>query len=197
MRNMIFLFGVSTWSLIALAQTGTTRTCTNWFEPHTYQDAIVAEINPTYNRPATIFGTIKNVPTMRIRFVEGVSGKPLVNMDITITYGWRWLEYPYPEHAWGAWSSTGDRLSCKLDNEGWIATPDHQVKPRGWYDGKYSHWPWKHLPEFTGVDVVATTNRGFPRVGIKIDDLRRFEYSYLEIQVFDGWRAESKWVTKH
>jgi hypothetical protein len=181
----------------ALAQSGTTQTCNKWFEPQTYQDAIVAETNPAFNRTAVIFGVVKNVPAMRIRIMDGASGKPLDNKGITVTYGWRWLEYPYPEHAWGAWNATGDKLSCELDRDGWIEAPEHRVRPRGWYDGKYTHWPWTHHPEFTGVGVVAITSRGFPSVGIKTGDLKRFVDSDLVVQVFDGWRSESKWVPKH
>ena len=145
-------------SAVSLAQS-TTPTCRDWFEPKTYQDAIFAEANPSYNRPAVIFGRAHSVPAMRLRLIDGSFGMPLGNQGITVSYSWEWWEYPYPEHLWGTWSVTADRLECALDAPGGLESPPHQVQPRGWYDGKHTRRPWPRKPHFTGVDIVPVTRR--------------------------------------
>jgi hypothetical protein len=83
----------------------TTTTCNEWSEPQIYQDAIMAQAAPHNYQPAVIFGKPYDAPAMRMRFVDSTTGLPLKNLyrgRITVSYSWRWLQYPYPEHAWGA-----------------------------------------------------------------------------------------------
>jgi hypothetical protein len=172
-------------SVASVAQS-TTPTCTAWF----------AEAD-SHDRPAVIFGAKYSVPAMRIRLLDGVSGQPLDPKAITLNFSWEWLEYPYSEHAWGAWSEAADRLECALDSDGWLEVPPHEVEPRGWYDGKYTRWPWPRRPHFTGVGIVAITRRGlFARPRIDVRDLLKFRRADLVIAVFDGWRTETRWQPK-
>jgi hypothetical protein len=170
-----------------------TITCENLFEPRTYQDAITASADPTNSRSAVIFGEASLVPVMRMRFIDGATNRPLQPQKITINYGWRWLNYPYPEHAWGAWTETSDRLSCATDTDGWIESPKHEVRPRGWYNGIYARVPWPKRPTFTGIEAVAVTKSGFARVRIAPRDIRKFESAVLLVRVFDGWRTDLSW----
>jgi hypothetical protein len=187
---------IAAFSTAAIAQI-TTSTCKDLFEPKTYQDAIFAETNPEYNRPAVIFGKHYRVGPMRIRLIDGENGLPLENKGITIVYGWRWLEYPYSEHAWGAWNETGDKLSCQLDSNGWIEAPVHEVQPRGWYNGKYTRWPWPKKPNFNGILIVAHTSRGLTaRAGVQPNNLHKFEANDLVVRVYQGWRTETIWQKK-
>jgi hypothetical protein len=193
---MIFT-GMLLATATAFAQSAITGTCKEWFEPQTYQDAILAVDNPANHRPAVIFGKTVQVPAMRIRLLDGVSGRPFGNKGIRVVYGWRWLEYPYPEHGWGAWNETGDRLSCSFDEDGWFETSAHLIKPRGWYEGVYTRWPWPKRPEFNGLEVVVTTLLGgSARLAIKRRDLSRFEHADLVVRVFDDWRTETSWLSK-
>ncbi|HWR35207.1 MAG TPA: hypothetical protein VN622_04970 [Clostridia bacterium] len=173
-----------------------TNTCTEWFEPKTFQDAIAASPDPKNNRPAVIFGDTVAVPVMRFRFVDGASGQPIRSQALTVNYGWRWLEYPYPEHPLGAWSKTSDQLSCSTDENGWIEAPEHLVKPRGWYKGVYTSIPWPKRPSFTGIGAVATTKVGSARVNVSPEDVKKFKSSVLIVRVYDGWRTELSWVTQ-
>lgn len=148
------------------------------------------------DKPAPlIFGEPYSVPRMRIRFINGATGKLFQTESISVNYGWQWLEYPYPEHAWGAWSDGADSLSCKQDHEGWIDAPAHEVRPRGWYAGWYTRWPWSHRPYFDHVEVLALTGY-FARTLLRPQDLRRFDQYDLVISVFDGWRAEIRWQAR-
>jgi len=70
--------------------------------------------------------------------LDAGTGRPLRYDSIKVNYGWRWLEFPYPKHASGAWSETADQIACDLDSEGWMEALPHEVQPRGWYDGKYT-----------------------------------------------------------
>ena len=171
----------------------TTSTCKEWAEPKTYQDAIIASPDPKNNRPAVIFGDTFSVPSMRVRFIEGTSREPVTSQEVTINYGWRFLDYPYPEHTFGAWIETSDRLSCNADEKGWIDTPQHVVKPRGWYKGIYTSLPWPKRPNFMGIEVVAVTKSGFARVKVSPSDVQRFRTSALIVRIFDGWRTETSW----
>jgi hypothetical protein len=180
----------------AISAQATSSTCKDWFEPQTYQGAIIAEANSTYNRPAVIFGKRFPVGPVRIRLIDGEKGMPIEYKEIRIVYGWRWLEYPYSEHDWGAWNDTGDKLSCQLDLNGWIEAPAHEVQPRGWYNGKYTRWPWPKRPHFTEVEIVAVTSGGFARVKLKPVDLQKFQTNDLIVHVFQGWRTELFWQKK-
>jgi hypothetical protein len=133
---------VLTMCALSVAAQTATSTCRSLFEPKTYQDAIVAAPDPRNERPPVIFGEPRRVRPIRIRMLDGSTGKPLRYESIKVNYGWRWLEYPYPEHAWGAWSEAADQIECDLDSHGWMQTPSHEVRPRGWYDGKYTRFPW-------------------------------------------------------
>jgi hypothetical protein len=100
---------------------------------------------------ATIFGKPVVVPAFQLRFVDD-SGQPVVPTEITILYGWRWLIYPYPEHPLGVWNGASDWVGC-LELKDKIQVPEFEVRPRGWYDGKYTRFPYPRRPSFTGISV--------------------------------------------
>jgi hypothetical protein len=162
-------------------------TCKNWFQPNT--------VGP-HNQPPVIFGDRHLVPAMRIRIVLSDGRSAVPARTVTVNYGWRWLEYPYPEHSWGAWSDASDRAECELDQDGWIQVPSHEVQTRGWYDGRYTRFPWPRRPHFTGIEIVAVTKGGFARIYVQPRDLKRFADSDLIVQVFDGWRTRLAWKPK-
>jgi hypothetical protein len=192
-KRLICFLSVVGINLFSAAQV--TQNCTTWFEPQSLH-AKTAAPNPEYDRPAVIFGKKYKVPPLRVRLIDAATGSRLENKSISVNYGWRWLEYPYPEHSMGAWSDAADRLSCESDVNGWIETPAHEVKPRGWYDGKYTRFPWPRPPSFTEVEIVAVTSGGFARVRLKPTDLAKFERHRLIVSVFDGWRTQLKWEKK-
>ena len=102
---------------------------------------------------AKLFADPIAITAFHLRFIDGKTKKEITPSKINITYHWKWLEYPYPEHSWGVWSTASDRVECvELGTE--IAVPEYVVQPRGWYDGKYTKFPftWKG-PSFTGIDI--------------------------------------------
>lgn len=103
--------------------------------------------------PAVVFSRPVPVPAFRLRFVDS-SGVRLSPTKISLAYGWRWLEYPYPEHAWGAWSEASDLVECDAST-GEVEVPGFEVQPRGWYDGKFTWFPFPKKPSFTGINVVV------------------------------------------
>lgn len=103
---------------------------------------------------AVIFSTPALIPAFRLRFVDAASGGQLLATKISLAYGWRWLEYPYPEHSWGAWSEASDLVECDAPTSE-LEVPDFEVRPRGWYEGKYTRFPFPKKPSFTGIGVVA------------------------------------------
>lgn len=107
--------------------------------------------------PAVLFSDPVTIPAFRMRFVDSKSGQVVVPSKITIAYGWKWIEYPYPEHSWGAWSEASDIVEC-FEPSAEIQVPEFEVRPRGWYEGKYVKFPFRRRPSFTGIDVVLTVS---------------------------------------
>ena len=163
------------------------HSCGEWFEPQT--------IGPQ-EQPAVVFGSPQVVPPMRVRFVLTDGASELREKHMRINHGWRWLAFPYPEHARGAWQQEADSLECSPGARGWIQIPSHEVRPRGWYDGKYTRFPWPKRPHFTEVEMVAVTIGGFARVTLQRQDLRKFAEHDLVVEVSQGWRTALKWQPK-
>jgi hypothetical protein len=122
--------------------------------------------------PAVIFGESVKVAAFRVRFVDAKTGHVLRPDKVTLAYGWKWLQYPYPEHPWGAWSPAVDTVSCTDISGDEIAVPEFEVKPRGWYNGRYAKFPFAGKPSFTGIDITATLAECLPRMSIKPGDAR-------------------------
>jgi len=116
--------------------------------------------------PAVIFGQAVSVPAFRLRFVDTKSGRTLTPNLVTLAYGWKWLEYPYPEHAWGAWSEASDVVACTNIHQNELTVPLFEVRPRGWYKGKFVRFPFARKPSFSGIDIVAVLSECSPRVTI-------------------------------
>ncbi len=125
--------------------------------------------------PALIFGDKSTVPTIYMRFVDLRTGLSLRPIEVALAYGWRWIQYPYPEHPTGAWSEASDMVSCRPTESDMIEIPSFEVRPRGWYDGKYAKFPFARKPSFTGIDVTATFDECTARVTIKPGDLTRLQ----------------------
>jgi hypothetical protein len=170
-----------------------TSTCGDISEPQSFDG------NPEFPYHASvpvIFGKRYQAPPMRVRFVDGATKLPLKVQRVTVSYAWQWLEYPYPEHAWGAWSFAEDSLDCHPNQDGWIETLPHDVLPRGWYDGVHTLLPWPRHPVFDSVEMVALTAYS-ARVTLRTGDLQKFGGGDLVVTVFDGWRTEIQWQPKH
>lgn len=132
---------------------------------------------------AAIFGDPVLVSSFRMRFVDTKTGNVLKPTKVTLAYGWKWLEYPYPEHAWGAWSEASDVLTCLETAPEIVSVPQFEVKPRGWYDGKYAKFPFAKKPSFTGIDVAITLGECSPRVTIKPEYARHLQGRTVVVKV--------------
>ncbi len=102
---------------------------------------------------AVSFGDPVTILSFRLRIVDSKSGQQLTPRRVSVAYGWRWLEYPYPEHSWGAWSGASDLVECEPPSAE-LEIPVFEVRPRGWYDGKYTRFPFTKKPTFTGIGFV-------------------------------------------
>ncbi|HEY6413199.1 MAG TPA: hypothetical protein VIX42_05905 [Edaphobacter sp.] len=171
-------------ALCAPAQTA--PTCTALSEPNAYVSTAGNPSDSRAGQPPSIFGKEVIVPPMHVRFVDGLTGKPLTPSFITVNYGWHWLEYPYPEHAWGAWMDISDRYTCEATEAGSIKVPEHIVRPRGWYTGRY-----KRTPVFTDVEIVAMDQAGLAaRAHIKKGEFNKLRSNDLILRITDGWQVE-------
>jgi hypothetical protein len=121
---------------------------------------------------AVIYGKSVKIPSFKLTFHDAGSGQILRPEKISVAYGWKWLEYPYPEHSLGAWSDASDIVECARISGDLIEIPQFDVNPRGWYNGKYVRFPHHRKPSFTGIDIVATLSKCTPRITIGPNDVR-------------------------
>lgn len=145
---------------------------------------MVARPNPSpYGGPDTrgepvIFGKEFQVPELHMRFVDAATGKPVIPKVVDVHYYWLWLEWPYPEHDWGAWSDAEDWVKCATGSDQ-LVVPTHRVKPRGWYNGKYTKFPYtlsgSKEPKFDRLEIVFETENCAPRLIVPARDIRRFK----------------------
>lgn len=166
MRTGLF---IGLFALLLLGQADAMATCSM---------SVKAEDNGLFGKggnppgPAVLFSAPVTVPAFRLRFVDFASGSQVLPTKVSLAYGWRWLEYPYPEHAWGAWSEANDLVECQpLSSE--VEIPKFEVRPRGWYDGKYSRFPFSKKPSFSGVGIVVQTNGCTTRATISVREAAR------------------------
>jgi hypothetical protein len=134
--------------------------------------------------PAVIFSDPVIVPAFRLHFIDEKSGQPVIPYEINIAYGWKWLEYPYPEHSWGAWSGASDIVEC-IKPSAETLVPEFEVQPRGWYDGKYTKFPFSGKPKFTGISIgfKIGSNNYFPYAEISTKDVKKLKNKTVIIKV--------------
>lgn len=119
---------------------------------------------PDVTKPPVIFGKDYHVPALHLRFVDAKTGKPIVPKVVNVQYFWEWLEYPYPEHGWGVWSEVEDWIKCTTGGDNDVIVPARTVKPVGWYNGKYTKFPFtlfgSTLPHFDHLEIVVVLKKG-------------------------------------
>ena len=139
----------------------------------------------------TIFGKEFLVPELHMRFVDAKTGKPLIPRVVTVFYLWRWLEYPYPEHGWGAWGEAGELFRCSTGGATQLVVPARTIKPRGWYDGKYTKFPYTLLgskkPKFDSLEIMIQFGDCAPRIIVKARDLDRYKGSTATLKLYCQW----------
>lgn len=89
-------------------------------------------------RVPVIFGKPYLVPNLKIRLLDKYTNKPMAGAEITLNYNWEWLEYPYTEHPFGAWSQENYSTTCYANADGVIEVGEFNVEPHGWYKGIHS-----------------------------------------------------------
>ena len=129
---------------------------------------IPGPLGTKYPGPAVIFGDPVTVPAFQLRFVDEKSAQSVAPSKIAINYSWRWLEYPYPEHSWGAWSDVSDLIECPEPGAETLVA-EYEVRPRGWYNGKYAKFPFVgKRPYFTRVSISLAVNGCTEQTGASI-----------------------------
>jgi hypothetical protein len=89
-------------------------------------------------RVPVIFGKPYLVPKLKIRLLDKYTNKPVAGASITVSYNWKWLEYPYTEAPFGTWSEENYSTTCYANEDGVIEVGEFKVEPHGWYKGIYS-----------------------------------------------------------
>jgi hypothetical protein len=153
-------------------------------------DLVKAEENGLLSRngstrgSAVIFGEAVTVPELRLRFVDAKTGTRIAPKQVIVTYPWKWLEYPYPEHPWGAWSDAYDFIKCALrENAEEVVIPEYKLVPRGWYKGKYTDFPWSRKPKFDGIGITVEEDKCMSGFGIKKSDLDRYRGAVATVRL--------------
>ena len=124
-----------------------------------------------------IFGTPYLAPKLKVRLLDENTNKPLVGSRITLNYVWGWLEYPYQEAPFGAWSEENYSTTCYSDKEGVIEVGEFKVEPHGWYKGIYSVG---HNPKFLNVSV------GYELPYVRNSEKKCYTYAEITRSELDG-----------
>lgn len=135
---------------------------------------------------AVIFGREYHVPGLHLRFLDQATGKPISPKYVNVHYYWLWLEYPYPEHPWGAWSDGEDWVRCATEGQSEITVSAFTVKPRGWYAGKYTKFPSEKKPRFDRIEIVIELEKCAPRLVIKSGELSRYRNATAIVKLSCG-----------
>lgn len=114
---------------------------------------LIEKSDDNFNRPPVIEGQTINVAEMNWLF-EAV-GPPSV---VEVRYQWEWIDYPYSEHPWGAWVTAREVVECQQTGLT-LQVPARTVRPRGWYKGKYTSFPWSRPPRFHQVEFKVVWER--------------------------------------
>lgn len=133
-----------------------------------------------------IYGEEYKIPALHFNFVEKGSDHKVIPQAIHVHYYWQWIQYPYPEHEWGAWVDAEELVSCSIDQTGRLTVPEIIVRPRGWYDGKYVHFPWSKKPRFDRVEIVIERGSDFPRIVIKKTELSKYLDAVATVPLSSG-----------
>jgi hypothetical protein len=133
--------------------------------------------------PPVIWGDAVKIPAFHLRFVDSLTGELLKTKDVSIVYGWKWLEYPYPEHSWGAWSGAEDVLNCGKIEKTEFSFPQFEVKPRGWYKGKYTQFPFNKKPSFDGITIAFNVAGCHATADIKSKEAKNLAWRTVIVKV--------------
>jgi len=138
-----------------------------------------------------IFGEDYLVPTLRLRFVDEKTGMPVAPKVVNIHYYWLWLAYPYPEHEWGAWEDGEEWVQC-TGGQSEIIIPERTTRTRGWYNGKYTRFPWPKKPKFDRLEIVIEFDHSAPRLIVEKGDLSRYKNSIAIVKLPSAGRATAQ-----
>jgi hypothetical protein len=133
-----------------------------------------------------LWGDPYNVPELKLRFIDG-SGKPRIPKSIDVHYYWQWLAYPYPEHSWGAWENAEEWVQCTTGGgQNDLRVPAITIKPRGWYEGKYTRFPWNKKPKFDRLEIVIEYDGHTPRLVIAKSELKKYRDALAIVKLEKG-----------
>lgn len=138
-----------------------------------------------------IWGKPYVVPSLHLSFVDKESGEAVKPSKVDVFYIWQWIEYPYPDHPWGAWSNAHDWVRCLPNDGGALRIPPFTVKPRGWYDGKYTKFPWSKKPYFDYLEITVHLDECAPKLRIDLKDLKRYQRERAMLRVSCGSPIEA------
>lgn len=155
--------------------------CKLWTTAEQWPRFNVSSLTNEKRGDAVIFGKPFLVPDLRFQFEK--DGNVIRPNKVAVAYGWNWLEYPYPEHSFGAWSSAGDTFECNVGKDGKLTVPSFTVKPRGWYKGFYTYFPWPKKPFFDSVEVTVHLAGCAPKLRIGADDLKQYTQALAVVKV--------------
>lgn len=85
-----------------------------------------------------VFGKPYLAPKLKVRLLEKYTNKPVAGSRITVSYYWKWFEYPYRKVPFGTWSEENYSTTCYANEDGVIEVGEFKVEPHGWYKGIYS-----------------------------------------------------------
>jgi hypothetical protein len=144
--------------------------------------------------PAVISSDTVSVPELQFRFIDEKNA--VQPKQITVSYNWKWWKYPYPEHAWGAWSDSFDFVKCTVETNSPVTVPEYTATPKGWYKGKYTNFPWSHKPKFNQVHVHVTATACDSKFDIEQSEFERYQGKIAVVELVCSQRPKISFSDK-
>lgn len=162
---------------------------------HSQNCSMTGSADDTLNKklgPPVIFGQSISIPSMVLHFDAQDGSTP---QSVELRYQWQWIQYPYPEHSWGAWVTSSETVECNSPGAN-LTVPARTVAPRGWYKGKYTALPWRK-PKFQQIEMVVAWEANCSQ-RVMLDDqlLKKFQNSDAVLKKSCGEPIETKFISK-
>ncbi len=92
---------------------------------------------------------------------------------------------PLPRTCLGCRIRASDIVECEpVRGSSSFDVPVRDVRPRGWYNGKYVWWPWPKRPAFRHLEITVLPKSGWgPHVFLKKSDFAQFSSSIIQVAV--------------
>jgi len=134
-----------------------------------------------------VFGKPYVVPELKLRFLDELTGEPLVNNKVCFHYMWTWFDFLDKfEGRTGTTREAGDLFICETDENGVVFLPERTVETVGYNKGKKRFFRMNVKPKFDHIEFNIHLKEhitSFQYSKKEIDRIRQEKPEYLTLSV--------------